>query len=162
MPDLETPADAPEAAPETVAEAAPDAPAGVSALVVCDGKVPAKDGRLILVAEVRGDDGSDVKTAYGAGAGYYVRGSDVDMGCPPERLMTLGVNLQQYGFAGFSPSSQAVNVGPAHPAYAAANFAYNLGARTIEIKGLSEAWKARLQPFLDAIDPAFGVAVSLT
>lgn len=155
LPAVKTPAAAPAAAPAE--------PAGVTALIVCDGKVPAGDKRLIVVAEVRGDDGSPVVVTYDAGGAYYVRTTEtLDMGCPPERLMTLGQNLQQFAFSGFSPSMEAVNVGPAHPAYAAANFAYNLGAKTIEVHGLSDAWKARFKPFLDKISPDFEANVSLT
>jgi hypothetical protein len=66
-------------------------------------------------------------------------------------VVTLGVDVIQGLIWGFSPDPRWAHVGPGSPAYAAANIAYTRGARKIEISGLSDFYKGRLQPFIDEV-----------
>lgn len=81
---------------------------------------------------------------------YYRTDPDVQFGGDAP-VLTLGVNVEQGLFWGFSPEPRWVHVGPAHPAYAAANLAWQRGAKEIEIVGLSDFEKSKLQPYFDAL-----------
>lgn len=155
---------APEPQPDAPA-VAEQPPAPMAAVVVANGKLPAGAlPLLVIMAESRKDDGSDDTITYDPGAQMYLRMTQsLDMGCPLGALKTVGVDVSQWAFAGFSPTPFAVNVGPAHPAYAAVNLAYNYGAKQIQVVGLSDHWKQVLQPYFDEVNgnADYGVVVSV-
>lgn len=164
------------AAPEVVeaAEAAPVAAPKKRAVVVVAG-MTVPDADLKIVTEARSYSGGDdtplaikvKQSGYPTGADTYLR-YDPEVAFPrsaPE-VLTMGVDLAQGGFAGFARQDGVVNVGPAHPAYAAANLAFQRGATEIEIVGLTDAEKEKLRPYFDglathAAEPA-QVAVSFS
>lgn len=176
-------APAPAPQPELVnTEAAVVAHVGARAIVVVGpGPIPAGYA-LVLVAEARSyvepvfaeQDGEQVLVSpgssaavtdgYPAGAALYFR-TDPSVGFPEgANVKTLGVNVLQNRYDGFTPREGHVNVGPCHPAYAAANLAWQLGATAIDIQGLTDGEKERLKPWFDrlpthAVEPA-QVAVS--
>lgn len=114
---------------------------------------------------VRVSDRKLKKQGYPAGAQTYLR-YDPEVAFPKDaaEVMTMGVDVQQHNFAGFTKQLGLLNVGPAHPAYAAANLAYQRGATHIRIVGLSAYEKERLQPYFDglATDPAGPAQVAVT
>lgn len=87
------------------------------------------------------------ESGYPSGADIYLRTDPrVTFPADAKEVLTLGDNLQQANFWGFSTSQGYVNVGPAHPAYMAANLAFQRGFTVIEIVGLTDAEKERLGP----------------
>ena len=155
-----------EAPPAVVAPPSPpdSSKDWTSVLVLAGGSADSGEKRPIIVAEVRADDGQLAKAVYPAGADIYFRsgvdGADFKSGV----VVTLGVDIDQGTLHGFSSVMSLVHVGPAHPAYAAANLAFLHGAEAIEVRGLSPYWKDRLQPWFDEVpsDKAFPAAVSIT
>lgn len=136
---------------------ATDVGAPKKALIVVGSAVLPKTGKqLVIVAEARTPDADGVpqhKTSgYPEGADIYFR-TDAETGFPTSaaEVITLGVDVQQIGFQGFSPVEGYVCVGPAHPAYAAANIAYQRGATDLKIVGLADSEKQHLKAFFDAL-----------
>lgn len=124
------------------------------AVVVAGGStLPKAD--LVIVVEARTVEAGEVvvkKDGYPKGADIYLRyEASTKFPAGKAEVFTMGLDLQQLNFGGFTRQEGYVNVGPAHPAFAAANLAYQRGATDIEIVGLSDAEKARLQPYLDAL-----------
>lgn len=130
-------------------------PAITKALIVVGNHRFAKDDkRFKIVVEAYGftEDGVTpvVKPdGYPAGADLYY-GTDPTVIFPKDakEVIILGYDVAQLNFWGFSPDPAYVCVGPASPAYGAANIAAQRGATQIEIIGLSDAEKERLKPFL--------------
>lgn len=151
----------------------PNPPAKKAVIVAAGMNIPSAALTIVVEARKYSGDGTEEspitvdvkKTGYPAGADYYLR-YDEDVNFPKDaKVITMGVDVQQLNFSGFTRLPGQLNVGPAHPAYAAANLAYQLGATTIEIVGLTDAEKEKLQPYIDglpthAVEPA-QVAVSL-
>lgn len=133
----------------------PDAPIQI---VVEGRKFTVDDDGKITGAETK-------KSHYPTGAQTYLR-YDPEVTFPKDaaEVLTMGVDVFQHNFAGFTRQRGHLNVGPAHPAYAAANLAYQRGATDIEIVGLSDHEKERLQPYFDrlATDPAEPAQVTVT
>lgn len=146
------------------------------AVIVMKGvDLPSADLRVVVEARTYSGGTSDEdpvkvevkKSHYPKGADIYFR-YDPEVSFPADaaEVVTMGVDVHQGGMAGFTKQPGYLNVGPAHPAYAAANLAYQRGATVIEIVGLTDAEKERLQPYFDGLanhpaEPA-QVAVSLT
>lgn len=165
-----------EAVVESVAQsgvttevAAPAPSKWAKALVVAGGgAIPAGEKRGVVVCEVRADDGSDAQgIRYPQGADLYFRMTPAtDFGPKSAGALTLGANVEQGLLQGFSVIPGIVNIGPAHPAYAAANLAALQGATEVEIQGLSALWKSRLQPWFDRLQTvprgASTVSIKLT
>jgi hypothetical protein len=170
------PAPAPAAPAPATAVAAPaptqepdDGPA--KALVIVGNHQFERAGkRFVVVTEqrtVEKDGTVTVKTdGYPAGADLYYRTDDSVTFPKDAKVVTLGVDVMQGHFAGFAQNENYVNVGPASPAFAAANLAAQNGAKKIEIIGLTDAEKERLQPYFDTLskDPVnpSDAAVTLT
>lgn len=165
-----------EAAPEIIPSAVtPEPEAKKTAVVVVSGMtIPEADIRIVVESRKYSgsSDGqpltSEVKKShYPKGADLYVRyDPEVTFPADAAEVLTIGDNVLQHNFWGFTRQVGSVNVGPAHAAFAAANLAYQRGATHIEIIGLDSAEKERLQPFFDRlstdpVEPA-KVAVSLT
>ena len=128
------------------------------AVVVASGRVPQGIGRrkVIVVetqtqAAVRNEDGSEKEPARYKVEGYP---SDADLyygvtgeaKFPADKpAFILGQNVRPSGNGGFSP--KGVRVANGHPAYAAANLAYQQGARDIVIAGVSKADQEKLEPW---------------
>lgn len=119
-------------------------------IVAGGGSIPGNVGRRkVIVTEHRGDaayDDAGVKTAdgelktgrYAKGADLYYR-TDASVEFPEDGAVhTLGDTVRVKGVGGFADRG-GVRTGPGHPAYAAANLAYQQGARDIEIAGVSKA-----------------------
>ncbi len=113
------------------------------------------DKRMVIVVEQRTVKDGEVtlKTdKYPTGADIYFRTvEDVQFPADAKEVLTLGENVFQLHFWGFCPNAPDICVGPASPAYAAANVAAQRGATEIEIVGLSAAEKERLEPFIAAL-----------
>lgn len=152
-------------------------------LVVAGGNIPAGDTRPVIVVEHRGpakvtkaanegepdvvEAGETKLSGYPTKADYYLRISpEVEFkGDGP--VVTVGQTVIQNGTWGFSGINGGLHVGPAHPAYAAANLAWQKGATDIEIVGLSAAEKEHLAPWFNAVPqhpkfPAPDVKIRLT
>lgn len=139
---------------EVPAAPAPAPSKWAKALVVAGGgSIPTGEKRGVVVCEVRADDGSDAQgIRYPQGGDLYLRITpSTDFGAKSAGALTLGDNLEQGFPQGFSTTAGVVHIGPAHPAYAAANLAALQGATEVEIQGLSAFWKARLQPWFDSL-----------
>lgn len=143
-------------------------------VLVAGNTLPAADIRIVVEGRKYATDadgrvtGVDLKKSnYPTGADFYLR-YDPEVQFPKDaNVLTMGVDVQQFNFSGFTRQRGLLNVGPAHPAYAAANLAYQEGATHIEIVGLTDAEKEKLQPYFDALggeiqDPAPTVSVTLT
>lgn len=160
------PAPAPAPAPSLTA---PVEKSWSEVVVLANGSIGPKEGRPVIVVETRGDDGKlvDGRAYPTTGDLYYRTDPDVDFGIDPAKpLLTLGVNLGQHGFKGFATKKNGVHVGPASPIYAAANLAFQRGATTIDVVGLTAAQKDQLAPWFDELssDPSLpqGLKVNLT
>lgn len=165
------PKEAPETAPEPAPEVAPPAltplPEGkVTAVVVAGGnQVPKAD--IVIVVEAatlkkefaEGDEEKVTPIAcerhvkrqgYPTGADVYLRyDPEVKFPADAAEVLTMGENVEQLYMSGFTRVPGHINVGPAHPAYAGANLAFQRGANHIQIVGLTDAEKEQLQPFFD-------------
>lgn len=146
----------------TAAAAEPEAPAvdegkhwAKTLIVVGKGPIPAGNKRAVIVVEARSYD-EDLKptlmtSGYPDGADLYYR-TDPEVKFPAKaNILTLGQNVKQATFWGFCPQMSHLNVGPASPAYGAANRAWQEGAKEIEITGLSTREKEQLKPWFDKL-----------
>lgn len=148
----------------------PEEGAPTKAIVIVGSGVLPKGGKqLVIVSEARTPDADGApqwkKDGYPEGADIYFR-TDVATNFPtsaPE-VITLGVDIQQFSFQGFTRALGYVCVGPAHPAYAAANIAYQRGATDIKIVGLSDSEKEHLKKFFDVLptDPVAPAQVKVS
>lgn len=151
--------------PKSAAEAAieaeavqPEAVALTKALVVVGNHKIPKDGKtFVVVVEERkpAADGEErvVKLdGYPSNADLYYR-TDPAVTFPgnAKEVLTLGVDVFQGGLWGFSKRAPFVHVGPAHPAFAGANLAFQRGATEISIVGLTDSEKEHLKTFFDAL-----------
>lgn len=141
-----------------------DADWSKGALVLAAGTIPSGETRPVVVVETRDDGGKLVERKYPTKGAIYFRypaGAPTEAEPDPKRaefnvdaakpLYTMGENVQQGGFHGLSPTRGLVSVGPASPAYAGMNLAALEGATDIEVKGLTDAQKAQLQPWVAAL-----------
>jgi len=71
------------------------------------------------------------------------------------QVFLLGDNVRQGGFRDLATQPGFLNVGPAHPAYAAVNLAFQMGARDVRIVGLREDEVERLRPWLEPVADKF-------
>lgn len=133
-------------------------------LIIAGGKIPPGDTRPVIVVEQRGaptttpaaspegepvvTQGEIKLTGYPTKAALYLRVTPEVEFSGDAPVLTVGQEIKQMGFWGFAPETGKVHVGP-HPAWAAANIAWQKGATDIEIAGLTDDEKARLQPFVD-------------
>lgn len=127
-------------------------------LVIANGSIPTGEKRPVIVAEhqtqpVIATDGTIASEGKIKSGGYptkgdiYVRSSlDTEMPDGPE-VLTFGVNLGIGGNGRFNGSPGLVNYGPVSPVYAAVNLAIQRGAKEVEVAGLTQAEKARLEPW---------------
>lgn len=144
-----------------------------SVLIVADGDVPPNARRAVIVIQSskRADPASSpkgepdfgthrkptqapvVETAYPKGADVYFAVDPVDFGEGREPVVGVGMGrgVVQAGFPGFAERLGQVHVGPSHPAFAAANYAYTRGARKIEIVGLSPEEVEVLRPWFGEV-----------
>lgn len=156
---------------EPVPEAAPKTEDGKKwdkVLVVAGGSIPSGEKRPVIVCETRDDKGGHHDHEYPKGGDLYLKihgpaatdskGNEIegkfdepDFGPNEAAALVVGRNIEQGLLWGFSGIQGVVHVGPGHPAYAAANLAYLQGAKEIEIVGLSPYWKAKLQPWFNAL-----------
>lgn len=164
MPRNETPAtEVPEVLDAELAPSAAVSPPveGYKKAVVVAGGSSIPDADLKVVVESRKYSGGvdDVpltsepkKSHYPAGADLYIR-YDTEVQFPKDapEILTVGVDVQQHNFWGFTRQLGSVNVGPAHAAYVGANLAYQRGATHIDIVGLTDGEKERLKPFFDRL-----------
>lgn len=149
-------------APAAELEEAPQLHKTKAVVIVGNHRFPSdRSDTLVIVTEERkitmSDDGEAVKdvqlktSGYPSGADLYYR-TDAAVEFPHNaQVLTLGVDVQQGMLWGFSPDVAWVHVGPASPAYAAANLAWQRGATEIEIIGLDDREKAQLQAFIDRL-----------
>lgn len=123
--------------------------------------IPA-DGRRVIVAEAMVEaDKSGVRASKTSGypkdADLYLRvNPELDFGVDAE-VITLGVEARAKGVGGFAVRGLAVGNG--HPAYPAANLAWQRGAKDIVIAGLTKADQEALAPFFTLKMPA-GVKIA--
>lgn len=118
-----------------------------------------------------GEEGRVKADDYPTRGDLYVRTTE-DVTFPDKAPVVMiggtGPNdVQQLAPWGFSPDPRWVCVGPGHPWFAAANIAWQRGARDIEIVGLTDLQKERLQPFIDdlpvnKIVPAADVKITVS
>lgn len=131
------------------------------AIVVAGGPIPkgydfvvVVEGRTYGLAKEAGEPASITvkKGDYPAGADAYLRYErGVTFPDDAKAVLTMGENVLQNNFGGFTRAAGHLNVGPAHPAYAGANLAYQHGFTTIDITGLTDVEKARLRTFFDGL-----------
>lgn len=128
---------------------------GLRAAVVVGAGVLPNDYDLVIVAEGRvyAEDGSSVAVAggYAKGADLYLAISEGVSFPAKSKALRVGHDVKQHELWGFTLVTGFVNVGPAHPAYAAANLAYQRGFTAIDIHGLTAGEKERLAPWFDAL-----------
>ena len=138
------------------------------AIIVAGGEMPARPaGKPVIIVEAWSDNVFDqsgavkkaaaVKTSGYPDKGdlYYRTDPAVDFGANGP-VLTMGVDVMQAGFWGFSERPGFVNVGPASPVFAAMNIAWQHGARDIEVRGLTDDQKERLQPFINDLTARVG------
>lgn len=155
--DAAAPAPVPAAmvAPQPVAESAVEVPTTKKALIIVGNhKFDRNDKRMVIVVEAAVYDKEGHATpkldGYPGGANMYYRVTP-DVVFPESEgaeYITLGIDIEQFLFWGFSPDPRYLSVGPASPAFGAANIAAQRGATEIEIVGLTENEKDRLAPYL--------------
>lgn len=86
--------------------------------------------------------------AYPMGGDAYLKmDPEVEFGAIPAaaEILAFGGNIFQMTTAGFERQAPHVNVGPASPVYAAANVAWQRGARDIAVTGVSPEDAATLK-----------------
>lgn len=156
-------------------QAAPIGATKKKAVIVAGGSVvPKADISIVVEARTYGKPDADGAISISVKLDKYPSGADTYLRYDPAvtfptdapEILTMGENIQQNNFWGFTMQPGHLNVGPAHPAYAGANLAAQRGAIDIEIIGLTDAEKEKLRPFFDelstnAVEPA-QVTVSLT
>lgn len=133
-------------------------------------RMPSKKDRKVIVAEARTQPdhadgaGQFANASYPKNADAYVGHASVnepgeaarifpDAGDAPVFLM--GQNVKQGGLGGVSRHTGYLNVGPGHPVCVAVNLALQLGAKTVEIHGLTDFDKASVGPWLDKVAHEF-------
>lgn len=159
--------------PTDVPELEGDAKAWKDVLIVANApsKMPPRHDRKIIVAEARsqpdaeGGAGQNVEADYPKNADAYVGYASVsDVAAETARLFPnagkapvflMGANVKQFGLSGVSRQHGFLSVGPGHPVYVAVNLALQMGAKTVEIHGLTDYDKATLGPWLDKIAGEF-------
>lgn len=160
--------------PKTTTQAAPHDSAVRAVVVVGTGEIP-RGYDFAVVTERRifeRQNGKPTKVFletkdYAPGADLYYRTDNLVHFPKESRVLTLGEDLVQHRTAGFSRGEGEVNVGPAHPAFSAANLAWRFSKATvIDIVGLSVEEQAALKPWFDElpnhpVDPA-SVVVSFS
>ena len=148
------------------------------ALVVVTGAVPAGFAGGVVVCQNHDAVGKILSGGYPTDADLYLQMADASASLDPETgavvpapapftfgqdptrtVLRLGVDVAQGGFGGLSVMANVVHVVPASLAYAGINLAYQRGANTITTLGLSDAQKAALQPYVDAVLQRSGVEV---
>lgn len=156
-PGVITPAKAPPDWSKTtiVVGAAPIPNTNGGAVIVCEGRnfIIGESGEVVGKTEENPSPITLIKEGYAEGGDLYFR-TDPDVQFPASaagKIVTLGRDVTQGGFWGFSPQPSTINVGPAFPAYGAANIAWQKGATEISIVGLSDWEKSRLMPFINAL-----------
>jgi hypothetical protein len=133
-------------------------PSGLSksvAVIVCehwDDPVLAEKGEALL-ADENVDSVLKVSGYPTKGDLYFRTDPSVEFNPanPAAPILTLGDNVMQTGTWGFDKRTGGVHVGPAHPAFAAANIAVQRGATEIEIVGLTKRQASLLAPFFDKL-----------
>jgi hypothetical protein len=139
-----------------------ETPQVVRAVVIVGVGALPRDGRLTIVCESR-PGGQPTTSGYAAGADLYFRTDDSVVFPKKARVVTFGVDATQGPARDFSSQAGVLNFAGAHPAYAAANLAFQNGATEIEVVGLTDAEKQNLRPSFDELpDRGFPVSVSLT
>lgn len=123
--------------------------------------IPAAGRPVIVVETLHEADKAGVRasktTGYPKDGDVYLRANpDLDFGVAAETL-TLGVDVRTKGAGGFAV--RGLSNGPGIPAYAAANLAWQRGAKDITIAGLSKADQDALAPWFTIKMPA-GVKIS--
>lgn len=135
-------------------------------VIVGPGQVAQKEKRPVIVCELRDDAGKLVEpTVYIADADLYYRTDPaIDFGEVNGPIVTLGQDVLQLGMWGMTGDPRYVCVGPASPAYGAANLAYARGAKAVEIRGLTAAQKAQLEPWFAKVktDPRVPADIEIT
>lgn len=130
-------------------------------LIVAGGAIPAGEKRPVIVVETREASTKEMNNGveqtvpgpiklngYPTKAALYLRITP-EVEFPADApVITIGQEVTQGGFFGFTPQVGYVNVGP-HPAWAGANLAWQKGATDIEIIGLTDEQKAKVQHFVD-------------
>lgn len=130
-------------------------------LIVAAGTIKSPGNRNVIVAEYRappkieGPEDNQVATqgelktsGYPKDADAYYRTDDAVTFPEGAPVYTLGANIRPAGVGGFA--RRGLSTGPGLSAYAAANLAWQLGAKDIEISGLTKAEQAQMQPWLDS------------
>lgn len=148
------------------AEAASPDEGWEKAVIVARGRIPADASGPVIVVQT--SERQEVKASHrhtGLGAIkdstypksaalYFAIGDEAQFGdrSPVARAGVRGRgNVAVFGYNKFSLRPGTVNVGPASPVYAAANYAYNKGARSIEIVGLKPDEITALRPWFDEV-----------
>lgn len=140
-------------------------------VIVAGGSIPDKIGNArVIVVEQRSAAKFDEKTGeklsggevrasgYPKDADLYYRTDDTAQFPDGAEIVTLGDTVASKGVGGFS--TRGLRVGPGHAAYAAANLAFQRGAKEIQISGLKSADQDLLQPWFDSPKMPQGVAVT--
>lgn len=129
------------------------------AMVIAGGQLPANlGGRKVIAVELRvptydrdklltGSTPDVDPSHYPDKADVFVRYSEDTPAPAGGQVLTMGVDLIQFGFGGLSPRRGAVCVGPASAVYAAVNVAFLEGATDVKVVGLSDADRAHLAPW---------------
>lgn len=140
-------------------------------IVMAGTDVPGADIKIVVEAR-RYSGGGEEPITVEVKKSHYPKGADIYFRYDPEvsfpadapEVLTMGVDVRQGGLTGFTRQPGHLNVGPAHPAFAAANLAYQRGATSIEIIGLTDAEKEKLQPYFDGLasHPAEPAQVAVT
>lgn len=160
--DEAAPVSIPEPAPSPVA---PEPEQKKKAVVVVGSVSPIPSADIVIVVEAatfKRPEGAEKdapaterhvkKTGYPTGADTYLRyDTEVKFPADAAEVLTMGVDLSQLNFRGFTRQLGMINVGPASPAYAGANLAYQRGATDIRIVGLTDDEVARLKPYVDEL-----------
>ena len=138
------------AAVDATTETAAKALSWDSVLINAGAKTIPAPGRRIIVAEAMSEADKDgvrasKTTGYPKDADLYLRANpalDFNTDAP---VLTLGEDVRVSGSGGFS--LRGLRIGPGLPAYAAANLAWQRGAKDIAIAGLSKADQDVLAPW---------------
>lgn len=104
-----------------------------------------RNGSPPPLKEISYPDGADA---------YFKMDDEVDFGTGRTPVIRVGISkeVEQAGFPGFSDKPGYVHVGPNSAIFAAANYAYTLGAKRIEIIGLSPEEIENLRPWFAEVE----------